>query len=308
MSIEIKNITKKYGQQVALDHISFSIEENELVGLLGPNGAGKSTLMKIITGYLPADSGEVYIYGQKVDQKDVGYKRLIGYLPEHNPLYLDLYIAEYLKMTAGFYSIKEPSKRIDEIMDLTGLMPESGKKIGALSKGYRQRVGIAQALLHDPKVIILDEPTSGLDPNQLEEIRSLIKSISKNKTIIFSTHIMQEVEALCDRIIIINQGKISIDSSAESIHHLSKQTTQHVFIETVNPIQEIEIISSLKEVNEVKKISPTRYIVVANQSYDDIRPTLFNLAAQNGITLLTLQEESQSIESVFRELTSPNKI
>lgn len=227
MSIEIKEISKTYGSQKALDNISFSIKKGEIVGFLGPNGAGKSTLMKILTGYLQADKGVAYVNDIDTTQDIKSIQQKCGYLPEHNPLYLDLYVREYLSFSASVY--KTPKERIEEIIDLTGLSDESHKKIGQLSKGYRQRVGLANALLHDPEVLILDEPTTGLDPNQLVEIRQLIKNISKNKTVLFSTHIMQEVEALCDRVIIINKGKIVSDSSLNELTENSNKNLEDLF-------------------------------------------------------------------------------
>ncbi|MDO8951503.1 MAG: ATP-binding cassette domain-containing protein, partial [Draconibacterium sp.] len=206
MSVETRHITKLFGKQKALNEVSFSINKGELVGFLGPNGAGKSTMMKIITGFMPADSGEVVVNGQKIESKNLEIRKNIGYLPEHNPLYTDLYVKEFLEITAGFYKLKNKKHRVDEMVELTGLGDEQHKKIRALSKGYRQRVGLAQALIHDPSVLILDEPTTGLDPNQLEEIRNLIREISREKTVMLSSHIMQEVEAVCNRIIIINKG------------------------------------------------------------------------------------------------------
>ena len=208
MSVEIRQITKLFGKQKALDEVSFSIKRDELVGFLGPNGAGKSTLMKIITGFLPADSGEVWVEGVKTGPDNLEIRKNIGYLPEHNPLYTDLYVREFLEITAGFYHLKNVKQRVAEMIDLTGLGEEQHKKIRALSKGYRQRVGLAQALIHNPSVLILDEPTTGLDPNQLEEIRQVIRNISREKTVMLSSHIMQEVEAVCSRVIIINKGKI----------------------------------------------------------------------------------------------------
>jgi len=218
MSIEVSNVIKTYGEQRALDEVSFSIEKGEIVGLLGPNGAGKSTLMKIITCFIPPDSGEVKVYGYDIFEESLQVREKVGYLPEHNPLYLDMFVKEYLEFVAGIHKLgKNTRKRIEEMIELTGLQLEQKKKIGALSKGYRQRVGLAQALIHDPEVLILDEPTSGLDPNQIQDIRNLIRSIGSQKTVMLSTHIMQEVEAICDRAIIINKGKIVADDSLEKL-------------------------------------------------------------------------------------------
>ncbi len=221
--LSINNITKIYGEQRALDNVSFSVEAGEIVGLLGPNGAGKSTLMKIITCYIPPTEGDVTVCGHDIYDDSMAVRRCIGYLPEHNPLYLDMYVREFLMFTAGIYGLKDKRDRVEEMIKRVGLTPEVGKKIGQLSKGYRQRVGLAQALIHDPKVLILDEPTTGLDPNQLEEIRSLIRSVGKQKVVLLSTHIMQEVEAMCSRAIIINHGKIVSDDRME--HISSKQLT-----------------------------------------------------------------------------------
>lgn len=216
--IEIKNITKLYGEQKALDDVSFSVAKGEIVGLLGPNGAGKSTLMKIITCYLPPTEGEVTVDGHSIYDDSLAVRRQIGYLPEHNPLYLDMYVREYLRFAAGLSGVKDKNRRADEMIELTGLGPEAGKRIAQLSKGYRQRVGLAQALIHDPQVLILDEPTTGLDPNQLEFIRSVIRNVGKQKAVLLSTHIMQEVEAMCSRAIIIDHGRIVADESMEGVN------------------------------------------------------------------------------------------
>ena len=216
--IEIKNITKLYGEQKALDDVSFSVAKGEIVGLLGPNGAGKSTLMKIITCYLPPTDGEVTVDGHSIYDDSLAVRRQIGYLPEHNPLYLDMYVREYLRFAAGLSGVKDKNRRADEMIELTGLGPEAGKRIAQLSKGYRQRVGLAQALIHDPQVLILDEPTTGLDPNQLEFIRSVIRNVGKQKAVLLSTHIMQEVEAMCSRAIIIDHGHIVADESMEGVN------------------------------------------------------------------------------------------
>ncbi len=217
MSIQVNNLSKKYGHQLALDGISFSIPSGEVVGFLGPNGAGKSTTMKIITGYIPATSGSAEVCGLDLSEKSLEVRKMVGYLPEHNPLYLDMYIAEYLLFAAGIAGVKNTKKALETAIELTQLGPERNKKIGQLSKGYRQRVGLAQALIHDPKVLILDEPTSGLDPNQVVEIRNVIKNLGSEKTVLLSTHIMQEVEAMCNRVIVINKGKIVADNSLEGL-------------------------------------------------------------------------------------------
>lgn len=302
MSIEIQNITKRYGEQLALKSVSLSVQKNELIGFLGPNGAGKSTLMKIVTGYLEADAGTVSVCGETVSSNGTEFRRKIGYLPEHNPLYPELYVREYLEMAAGFYKLKGVSARISEVMEMTGLHPEGHKKIGALSKGYRQRVGLAQALLHNPEVIILDEPTTGLDPNQLTEIRSLIKTVAQGKTVILSTHIMQEVEAMCNRVVIIHKGELVADGATETIRQRSQQWAQHVFLETVQPF-DVRLLQQQAFVESVETLEPGKYVVQAKPDHD-IRPLLFDFAVANSLQLLTLREESKSMENVFRELTS----
>jgi ABC-2 type transport system ATP-binding protein len=229
VSIQVNNLSKKYGQQLALDSISFSIPSGEVVGFLGPNGAGKSTTMKILTGYIPASSGDASICGLDLAERSLEVRKLVGYLPEHNPLYLDMYISEYLLFAAGIAGVKNTKKALEMVIELTQLGPERNKKIGQLSKGYRQRVGLAQALIHDPKVLILDEPTSGLDPNQVVEIRNVIKNLGSEKTVLLSTHIMQEVEAMCNRVILINKGKIIADNTLEGL----KETAPSDSLETI---------------------------------------------------------------------------
>ncbi len=302
MSIRVEHITKTYGTQKAVDDISFSINEGELVGFLGPNGAGKSTLMKIITGFLYADSGEVLINGQKINPEINEIREQVGYLPEHNPLYPDLFVKEYLEIAAGFYRLKNKRTRVAKMVEMTGLGSEQHKKIRALSKGYRQRVGLAQALIHDPSILILDEPTTGLDPNQLEEIRSLIKNISKNKTVLFSTHIMQEVEAVCQRVIIINKGILAADDRVDVLKSGRLRQAQSVLVE----FAEIPDLKSLQEKKWVKNLCATgeKMFLVDSASDEDIRPELFRFAMENQLTLLTLQEQKQSLENVFRQLTT----
>lgn len=300
MTVETRNIVKCFGKQKALDMVGFSIKKGELVGFLGPNGAGKSTMMKIITGYLPQDSGEIILNGEEVSHKNLEYKREIGYLPEHNPLYTDLYVKEFLEITTGFYQLHNKKQRIAEMVELTGLGLEQHKKIRALSKGYRQRVGLAQALIHDPSILILDEPTTGLDPNQLEEIRALIREISRDKTVILSSHIMQEVEAICNRVIIINRGNIVADGGIDAVKAGNFKGTQKVqaeFSGTLDPtkICAIEGIKNAKQINNIWEIE--------SDSSNDIRPAIFEFAVANKLTLLTLQEKQQNLESVFQELT-----
>jgi ABC-2 type transport system ATP-binding protein len=300
MSVEIKQITKLFGKQKALNEISFSIKKGELVGFLGPNGAGKSTMMKIIAGFLPADSGEVYVNGEKIVSENLEIRKNIGYLPEHNPLYTDLYVKECLGITAGFYKLKNTTQRIAEMVDLTGLGNEQHKKIRALSKGYRQRVGLAQALIHDPLVLILDEPTTGLDPNQLEEIRQLIRDISREKTVMLSSHIMQEVEAVCNRVIIINKGIIVADGGINEIKSGKINRNQVVIAEFSTPINP----EKLKEIEGVEKAVLNGSILeIESTGEKDIRPAIFEFAIKNQLILLTLNEKQQNLSSVFHQLT-----
>lgn len=300
MSVEIKNITKFYGRQKALDNVSFTTKENELLGFLGPNGAGKSTLMKIISGFLAADDGEVWINGEKVSVDNVNIKSVIGYLPENNPLYPDLYVPEFLNIAAGFYKIGNRSARVKEMIALTGLEREKHKKIGALSKGYRQRVGLAQALIHNPLVLILDEPTTGLDPNQLDEIRTLISAISREKTVIFSSHIMQEIEAICSRVVIINQGKLVADSEISNLKDDVSQQTQIVSVQFDKAVSADELLT----IDGVKKATPVNknWLLQAAPGID-IRPEVFRFAVATNRIILSLFEKQQNLENIFRELT-----
>ena len=299
MSIEVKNITKLYGTQKALDNVSFNVGSKEIVGFLGPNGAGKSTMMKIITCYLPSTEGKVSVCGFDTNEQSIEVRKQIGYLPEHNPLYLDMYVKEFLEFTGNLYSIKNIKQRVKDMVELTGLEMEQHKKIGALSKGYRQRVGLAQAMIHDPKVLILDEPTTGLDPNQLEEIRALIIKLGKEKTVMLSTHIMQEVEAMCNRVIIINQGEIVANDQTQTLQ--KTQTKQLITVEFDKEIS-VDIIQKIKGVEEVVPINNTSWKIVASIDYD-IRKELFNYAVNNNITVLTLNREEQRLEDVFKHLT-----
>ena len=299
MSVLVEGISKIYGAQLALDHVSFTVDSGSILGILGPNGAGKSTLLKIITGYLRPTSGNVRINDLLVDPDKQEIKKLIGYLPENNPLYLDLYVREYLRLVAGLYQISNRNKRIDEIIGMTGLEAEISKKIGALSKGYRQRVGLAQALLHDPSLLILDEPTSGLDPAQLVEIRQLIRNISSNKTVLFSTHIMQEAEAICDRVLILNQGKVVALETPEKIKQLSLQKIRKIMVEFSEPV-EVKIFESLKEVVRIEELGAGKFQLFS--AADDLRPAIFRLAVKNNLTLLTLHEQESTMEKSFLEL------
>ncbi len=299
MSISVKNISKIYGRQKALDNISFEVSSGEIVGLLGPNGAGKSTMMKIITCFIPPSSGDVFVNDFDIYEQAIEVRKCIGYLPENNPLYLEMYVREYLGFIAGIHKLgKNTSSQIDKMIEMTGLELEYKKKIGALSKGYRQRVGLAQALIHDPDVLILDEPTSGLDPNQLLEIRSLIKNIGKDKTIMLSTHIMQEVEAICDRAIIINNGKIVADDSTKNLSkiHSGKEIISVEFDTDIpeNKLKEINGISSLKKANKNSWIIETE---------KDIRSDIFEFAVKNNLKVLSMNKETKSIEEIFQQLT-----
>ncbi len=302
MSLQLKNLTRRYGEQTAVNDISFDIREGEIVGFLGPNGAGKSTTMKIATGFLPPTSGEAWVGGFNVVEKPMEVKRITGYLPEHNPLYLDLYVHEYLAFIGRLYGLrgKRLSARVKEIVDLCGLAPEQNKRIEALSKGYRQRVGLAQALIHDPKVLILDEPTSGLDPNQLMEIRRLIKTISEKKTVLFSTHIMQEVQALCDRVIIINKGNIVADNKLEQIlrSHGKSETIVVQFGTSIN-VEQLRLISGVSEILALENFT---YKVISNGNVD-LRPEIFRFAADHNLSLIGLRQEENSLENIFRDLT-----
>lgn len=301
MTIKIEQVSKLYGSQKALDQVSFEIGTGELVGFLGPNGAGKSTLMKIITGYLSSDGGMVTINGQIVETKNVAIRSQIGYLPENNPLYTDLYVREYLEMVAGFYQLQNKKEQVLKMIELTGLKTEQHKKIGALSKGYRQRVGLAQALIHDPAVLILDEPNTGLDPNQLEEIRQLIRTISTNKTVMLSTHIMQEVEAICSRVIIINKGSLVADGSIDQLKGGQFAQKQTVFVE-FDKSPNLEAIRKIQGLRKIEAINSTTFVAESDGS-SDLRPSLFHFAVHNQLILLSLKEQQQSLENVFQDLT-----
>lgn len=298
MSIEVQQVSKSYGPQKALDAISFSIKKGEIVGFLGPNGAGKSTLMKILTTYLTADEGQARINGYDVATELKKVQQSIGYLPEHNPLYLDLFVREYLSFNAGIYGVTK--SRIEEVIQLTGLAPEANKKIGSLSKGYRQRVGLATALLHNPAVLILDEPTTGLDPNQLVEIRQLIKSIGKDKTVFLSTHIMQEVEAICDRVIIINKGKMVADRQLDAI--LTGENAQIIEVEFDFKVEE-EFIGKLPSLQSYKNIHDNIWELVFENG-KDMRPAIFDFAQEMGLKTLSLRLKNKDLETIFREKTN----
>jgi ABC-2 type transport system ATP-binding protein len=300
MSVKVQDLTKIYGTQNAIDNISFDIAEGAIVGLLGPNGAGKSTTMKILTGFIPQSSGQAWVHGYNVAENSLEVRRLTGYLPESNPLYTDMYVQEYLDYVAGFYQVARKSARVKEMIDITGLGIEQHKKIGQLSKGYRQRVGLAQAMIHDPKVLILDEPTSGLDPNQLVEIRKLIIEIGKQKTIILSTHIMQEVEAMCERVIIINRGKMVAN---DSVAQLQKKATGAASVQVeFSAAVEAAVLKKLPGIIDVKNEGGNRWLVSGNAKAD-IRKLLFDFAVQKQLTVLSLNQRENSLEEVFRELT-----
>ena len=297
MSIEVKNISKSYGDQKALDNLSFSIKKGEIVGFLGPNGAGKSTLMKILTTYLAADEGKALVNGQDVNSNPKAVQLSIGYLPEHNPLYLDLYVREYLAFNADVYKVAK--SRIEEVITLTGLTNESYKKIAELSKGYRQRVGLANALLHNPDVLILDEPTTGLDPNQLLEIRNVIKNAGKDKTVFLSTHIMQEVEAICDRVIIINKGKIVTDKKLNTL--ISAEKEQIIEVEFDYKIEE-QAIAKIENLVAYKNTHDMTWELTFKAD-KDMRPAVFDFANANGLKTLQLNQKNKNLEAVFREIT-----
>ncbi len=300
MSIKVENVTKLYGKQKALDDISFEIQTGEIVGFLGPNGAGKSTMMKIITGFIPQNSGEILVNGLETLEHSLSVRRQIGYLPEHNPLYLNMYVKEQLEFTAGIYKLgKQTASSIKNIIARTGLQREQHKKIGALSKGYRQRVGLAQALIHDPKVLILDEPTTGLDPNQIVEIRNLISEVGQSKTVMLSTHIMQEVEAICNKIIIINNGKIVADDSAENLHRTAEAQRQIVLVEFDKKADK-GLIENLEGVEKVVELDNGNLLI---ESMDDIRVAIFNFAVENKLAVLSMQKQEKSLEEIFQDLT-----
>ncbi len=296
MSIEVQNISKNYGTQKALHNVSFSVKKGEIVGFLGPNGAGKSTLMKILTTYIRADSGLALVNNNDVVLNQKAVQLSVGYLAEHNPLYLDLYVREYLEFNADVYKVEK--SRVEEVIELTGLSPESHKKIGQLSKGFRQRVGLATALLHNPDVLILDEPTTGLDPNQLVEIRELIKNIGKNKTVFLSTHIMQEVEAICDRVIIINKGEIVADKKLDS---LLSQNEQVIEVEFDYKIEE----EAIKRIPNIKSFKNTHDMIweLTFETTKDMRPAVFDFAHDNGLKTLQLNQKNKNLEAIFREMT-----
>ena len=301
MSIKVNNITKIYGEQRALNDVSFEVNTGEIVGFLGPNGAGKSTMMKILTCFIPQTSGSASVCGYDVSEESLEVRKQVGYLPEHNPLYLDMYVKEYLEFIGELHHLKNLKGRIAEMIEITGLQVEQKKKIGALSKGYRQRVGLAQALIHDPKVLILDEPTTGLDPNQLAEIRHLIIEVGKQKTVMLSTHIMQEVEAVCDRVIIINNGQIVANENTKTLQKTQTENKYFITVEFDKPTA----LNALKNINHVRDAKNTKdnLWLLEIHTDEDIRPDVFQFAVKNNLAVLTLNKEEQRLEDVFKQLT-----
>lgn len=302
MSIKVQNITKLYGEQKALDDVSFEINSGEIVGFLGPNGAGKSTMMKIMTGFIPPNSGNVFINEKSILEDSLGVRKIVGYLPEHNPLYLEMYVKEYLSFMASIHLPKKQVKeRVKEIIELTGLSIEQNKKISSLSKGYRQRTGLAQALIHNPEVLILDEPTTGLDPNQIVEIRSLIAQIGKEKTVMLSTHIMQEVEAICDRVIIINKGKVVADERPDTIQNKVADQNTVIIVEFDKEVDK-SLFNELENVTNVIFHKNNTWLIESNAD-KDIRGDIFKFAVKHGLTILSQQKQEKSLEDVFKLLT-----
>lgn len=304
MSVEVRNVSKVFREQKALDKISFRALPGMITGFLGPNGAGKSTTMKIITCFIPPTSGMVYVNNKSIFEWPVEIKKEIGYLPEHNPLYPDMYVREFLHFIAGIHKIKNPVQRVKEIIGWVGLTPEQHKKIGSLSKGFRQRVGLAQALIHDPSVLILDEPTSGLDPNQLQEIRELIRTLSKEKTVILSTHIMQEVEALCQRVVIINKGKIVADDDVSALKSMGR-ARESLIVEFNQPVDK-DALLKIVGVSKAEKITDSRWKLILADDTHRVHSELLAWAYSRHIVILSLQKEISSMEEVFKQLTRQN--
>jgi len=301
MSIKVASLTKIYDTQKAVDNISFELKKGEIVGFLGPNGAGKSTTMKIITGYLPPTEGTAIVCGFDVQQQPMEVRKRVGYLPEANPLYYEMYVREYLELTAGIHKLKNSKKRIEDMIALTGLGKESHKKIGALSKGYKQRVGLAQAMLHDPEVLILDEPTSGLDPNQIVEIRNVIKQIGQEKTVLLSTHIMQEVQAMCTRVIIINNGKIVADDSIEKLQQVN--TRQDILVVTFESAVDKKLFGELKNLQNAEPDGANKWKLLTTDP-ENLRREVMQWAVKHDINISSLQAQTQTLEDVFRVLTN----
>lgn len=300
VSISVDFISKVYGQQRALDNVSFEVKSGEIVGFLGPNGAGKSTMMKILTCFIPPTNGKATVNGFDVMDQAIEVRKSVGYLPEHNPLYLEMYVKEYLEFIGGLHKLKNIKKRVEEMVDITGLTVEQHKQIGALSKGYRQRVGLAQALIHDPAVLILDEPTTGLDPNQLAEIRDLIKRVGREKTVMLSTHIMQEVEILCDRVIIINKGRIVTDEQTQTLQQ-GVQNRMVVLVEFDKEVDQAKLRAVIG-VEDIVRVKNNTWQIITNPDVD-IRPDIFRFCVENNLTVLEMQREERKLEDVFKELT-----
>jgi len=301
MSVQVEQLTKIYGQQKAVNKVSFEAKEGEVLGFLGPNGAGKSTTMKIISCFIPQTEGTVKVCGYDVKDSPMEVREQIGYLPEHNPLYLDMYVREYLQFVARLHHVgKDARKRIDEMIELTGLERAQKKKTGQLSKGYRQRVGLAQAMIHDPKVLILDEPTSGLDPNQLIEIRKVIKMLGKEKTVILSSHIMQEVQAICDRVVIINKGEVVANDTTTNLQQKNKSNTT-ITIEFAEAVSE-SLLSQIPSIQRIETIGDNQWQILTEEN-KDIRAAIFHFAVQNNLTLLGMHKEVNTLEDVFRQFT-----
>jgi ABC-2 type transport system ATP-binding protein len=305
MSIEVKNLLKVYGEQKAVNNISFKVNNGEIVGFLGPNGAGKSTTMKIITGYLQQTSGDALVSGINVSEEPLTTKKKIGYLPEANALYYDMYVREYLGFISEVHQIENRKSKIENVIQLTGLTIESKKKIGQLSKGYKQRVGLAAALIHEPEVLILDEPTSGLDPNQIIEIREVIKQQGKDKTVLFSSHILQEVEAICDRVIIINKGKIVADDKLSNLQKGNKD--KHIVTVSFKEPVDKPLLEQIKEARSVEQQQPTHFKLQTSNP-EAVRKQILEISLQNNLNIVSLQSENQSLEEVFRSLTAGNNV
>jgi len=301
MSISVKNLTKIYGTQAAVNDLSFEARQGEILGFLGPNGAGKTTTMKMLTCFIKPTSGSATVCGADINENPIEVRRKIGYLPEHNPLYKDMYVREYLSFVAKIYSIPNRKNRIDEMVEQTGLKIEQNKKIRQLSKGFRQRVGLAQALIHDPEVLIFDEPTSGLDPNQIVEIRQLIKTLGANKTVVFSSHILQEVQALCDQAIIINKGKLMANDTIDALKRSTQKNKQFIFVEFTNAIK-AEVISNITGIQNISKTQDNAFKIETSAEVD-IRPALFELAVEKENPILEIRKEESSVEDVFQQFT-----
>ncbi|MGV3637820.1 MAG: gliding motility-associated ABC transporter ATP-binding subunit GldA [Flavobacteriales bacterium] len=304
MSITVNHITKLYGAQKALDDVTFAVGAGEVVGFLGPNGAGKSTMMKILTCFLPPTDGTATVCGFDTGKESLKVRRHVGYLPEHNPLYLDLYVKEYLDLVAGLHGMRGRTPRVRQMIEMVGLGPEQHKRIGALSKGYRQRVGLAQAMIHDPEVLILDEPTSGLDPNQLVEVRALIKHIGQKKTVMLSTHIMQEVEAICDRVIIIDRGRLVADDKASTLRS-STQQREALEVEFDGDVHANKLTNIVGVLDAHRKGGNSW--VLEHDATIDVRPAVFRFAVDNGLQVLGMQKSERGLEEVFKELTRKGK-